>query len=132
MARTPEGRVEDYLVKLCHELELLCLKTAAPGRRGLPDRLILGHDDRGDAVSLHVEVKAPGEVPRPSQVQLITAMREHGAHVVVVDSPQAVQDLLENYFLATPMPIHERSPLDAPLPGRPPTVLTLPGGRITV
>ena len=52
---------------------------------GVPDRLLLGHDARGDAVSLFVEVKRPGERPRPSQVGMITTMRDHGAHAVVAD-----------------------------------------------
>lgn len=129
MARTPEGRVEDHLVKRCRELGLMCLKTAAPGTRGMPDRLVLGRNDRGDAVSLHIEVKAPGATPRPSQVQLIARMRAQGAHVVVADTTDGVDALLEDYFLHTPAHQHDRDPEAAPLSGRAAAVLVRPVRR---
>ena len=100
------------------------LITPAPGRRQQPPApQQLGHDARGAAVTLFVEVKRPGEKPRPSQVGMITTMRDHGAHVVVADSRTAVDEVLAEYFVRPSVPIAERDPHDAPLPGRRPHVL---------
>ncbi|MCM3897074.1 VRR-NUC domain-containing protein [Gordonia sputi] len=121
--RPLERTVERYLVDRCRDLGILCHKYVSPGHAGVPDRLLLGHDARGDAVSLFVEVKRPGEKPRPSQVGMITTMRDHGAHVVVTDSRTAVDEVLAEYFVRPSVPIAERDPHDAPLPGRRPHVL---------
>ncbi len=113
-----ESAVEAHLIHRCAELGLLCFKTVAQGRRGLPDRMVIGHDTHGDAVTLFVELKRPGATPRPSQVHMIRTLREHGAHAVVADSVSAVDALLNEYFLHPGEPIAERDPHDAPLPGR--------------
>lgn len=113
-----ESAVEDHLVRRCAELGLLCFKTVALARRGLPDRTVVGHDAHGDAVVLFVELKRPGQAPRPSQVHMITALRDHGAHAVVADSAAAVDALLADYITDPAMPIAQRDPHTAPLPGR--------------
>ncbi|OBC01744.1 VRR-NUC domain-containing protein [Gordonia sp. 852002-50395_SCH5434458] len=132
MTATPrECVVEKRLVDRCRELGLLCWKFTAPGHRGVPDRVLIGHDAHGATVTLFVEVKRPGQRPRPSQVAAIEDMRAHGAHAVVADTRQAVDALLADYFLAPAVPIAERDPHDAPLPGqRPPRIdaTTLLGG----
>ncbi|OBA61362.1 VRR-NUC domain-containing protein [Gordonia sp. 852002-10350_SCH5691597] len=121
--RPLERTVERHLVDRCRELGVACFKFVSPGHAGVPDRLLLGHDARGAAVTLFVEVKRPGEKPRPSQVGMITTMRDHGAHVVVADSRTAVDALLDDYFVHPSVPIAERDPHDAPLPGQRPHVL---------
>ncbi len=78
----------------------------------------MGHDANGDSVTLFVEVKRPGEVPRPNQVATIQKMRDHGQHAVVADSKSQVDVLLDDYFTRPAVPITERDPHDAPLPGR--------------
>lgn len=124
MAGRPlERSVERYLVDRCRELGILCFKFVSPGHAGVPDRLLMGHDANGDAVVLFVEVKRPGERPRPSQVGMITTMRDHGAHAVVADSRAAVDAVLDEYFVRPSVPITERDPHDAPLPGRRPHVI---------
>lgn len=124
-----ERLLENYLITACSRHHLLCLKMASPGRRGVPDRLIIGHDDRSDPVVLFVELKRPGGVPRPSQRAMFARMRAHGAHVVIVDSPVAVDMLIEDYFLRTPQPIAQRDPQTANLPGKAPITLVLDRGR---
>lgn len=116
--RPLERSVERYLVQRCNELGILCFKFVSPGHAGVPDRVLMGHDTTGAAVTLFIEVKRPGERPRPSQVAMITTMRDHGAHAVVADSRAAVDALLDEYFTHPPVPIAERDPRDAPLPGR--------------
>lgn len=56
---------------------------------------------------------------------MFTRMRAHGAHVVVADSTNAVDQLLDDYFLRTPYPISLRDPHSAPLPGKSAAVLVL-------
>lgn len=97
----------------------------SPGTRAVPDRLVIGYDDRSDRVLLFVELKRPGGIPRPDQRAMFARMRAHGAHVVVADSTDAVDRLLDDYFLHTPCPIALRDPTTAPLPGKPAAVLVL-------
>lgn len=120
-----EHVIEDHLVSACKQHRLLCLKITSPGQRAVPDRLVIGHDNRSDPVLLFVELKRPGGVPRPNQRAMFTRMRAHGAHVVVADSIAAVDHLLDDYFLHTPRPISLRDPQAAPLPGKSAAVLVL-------
>ncbi|OBA38990.1 VRR-NUC domain-containing protein [Gordonia sp. 852002-51296_SCH5728562-b] len=118
-----EAVIEQYLRSRCAEIGLLCWKFTAPGHRGVPDRVVMGHDARGDAVTLFVELKRPGAKPRPSQVAAIEDMRAHGTHAVVADTKAAVDALLSDYFTDPTIPIAERDPCAAPLPGtRPPRI----------
>lgn len=127
MATAPRERtVEQYLRRRCGELGLLCLKFTSPGRSGVPDRVLLGRDANGDAITLFIEVKRPGERPRPSQVATIDEMRGHGAHVVVADSVGAVDALLADYVTAPSVAIADRDPRDAPLPGRQSSPVLMP------
>lgn len=116
--RSRESAIETHLVRRCHDLGLLCLKTIAAGRVGIPDRLVLGHDSTGAAVSLFIELKRPGGLPRPIQRRRIEQLRQHGAHAVVADTTQQVDDLLTDYFTNPSVPIADRDPHQAPLPGR--------------
>lgn len=120
-----ERVVEEHLVSACRAHRLLCLKITSPGRRSVPDRLIMGHDNRSDPVLLFVELKRPGSLPRAGQKAMFARMRAHGAHVVVADSIATVDHLLDDYFLRTPRPISLRDPRTAPLPGKPATLLIL-------
>lgn len=123
-----ERNVENHLVASCKRHHLLCLKIASPGRRAVPDRLVISHDDRSDPVVLFVELKRTGTVPRAGQKAMFARMRAHGAHVVVADSVAAVDHLLDDYFLRTPIPIRRHDPQVARLPGMAPTVLVLDRG----
>lgn len=64
----PEGQVEDYLIKKCEEYGFLCYKFTSPGRKGVPDRIVIG---RGHTV--FIELKA--ENGTPSKLQLLNAQR---------------------------------------------------------
>ena len=112
-----ESVVEDHLVRRCADLGLLCLKAKAVSVRGMPDRLVLGHDSNGDHVALFIELKRPGSAPRASQRHRIAELREHGAHAVCADTKDSVDQLLEEYFITPSVPIAEKDPTRAPLPG---------------
>lgn len=122
-----ESAVEAHLVGRCAELGLLCLKFTSPGRRAVPDRIVLGHDADGHSVTLFVEVKRPGEKPRANQAAMIRYLRDHGAHAVVVDSTTAVNELLADWITEPAAAPHERDPHAAPLPSppRPTPILSL-------
>lgn len=124
-ARNPrEAVIERHLIKRCNELGLMCLKTIAAGRVGIPDRLVQGYDSRSDAVALFIELKRPGGTPRPIQRRRIEQMRAHGAHAVVADTKDQVDQLLADYYTHSTMPIAERDPHQAPLPGRSAAMVT--------
>ena len=124
MTPPKERIIERYLVGRCRELGVMCLKFTAPGHIGVPDRLLLGRDATGAAVSLFVEVKRPGGKPRPSQIYMIAEMRDHGAHAVVAATKAEVDALLADYFTAPATPLAARDPHAAALPRLPAPIIS--------
>lgn len=94
-----ESEIEKYLVRRCRELDLLCFKFTSPSQRAVPDRLLVGHDAQGTPITAFVEVKRPGEKPRPDQGAMIEKLRRHGALVASVDSPEAIEDFLHRHVI---------------------------------
>lgn len=97
MARTPEGKVEDYFVEQCEANGALVRKLAYVGRRGAPDRMVVwkstfdpdtwdGRDFRVD----FVELKAPGQKADDHQAREHERLRALGCNVFLVDSKEAV------------------------------------------
>jgi hypothetical protein len=78
---------------LCKAVEAFCgvaYKFVSPGRRGVPDRLVLfpvapEHREIVSAYVYFVETKAPGKKPRPEQEREIGRLRDMGFDVAVVD-----------------------------------------------
>ena len=68
----------------------LCLKFVSPGWEGAPDRLILFPEGR----IFFVEVKRPGEKPRPLQLKRHEELRKLGFSVYVIDGKEQVRDLI--------------------------------------
>lgn len=81
----PEGAVEDYFIRRTEEYGCMCMKFTSPSKTGMPDRIIVGHGK-----TVFVELKAPGEKPRPRQIVVIKELRDHGALVYVTDSKPGV------------------------------------------
>lgn len=114
MARTPEGKVEDYLVEQSAVYGALVRKLAYVGRRGAPDRMVvwpgfrLSHEDEraaaflkdvqrivaaelpGTAIVDFVELKAQKKKPDPHQEREHARLRAQGCNVYVIDSKEAV------------------------------------------
>ena len=86
-----EKVIEQKLVKAVRESGGLALKLVCPGFNGVPDRLLLF---MGGKVAF-VEVKAPGEKPRPLQEHRIAQLRDLGFKVFVVDSEEAVRAMMD-------------------------------------
>lgn len=85
-----ESQIERYLVKKCCEVGWLCLKFVSPGRRAVPDRLILVPG----GYQMFVELKRPGGKPRPDQFAMIERFRRLGQIVHIVDSKEAIDRLI--------------------------------------
>ena len=80
--------------KLAEEVRLhggLAPKFTSPGFDGMPDRIVLmpgGH-------MAFVEVKAPGEKPRPLQAYRHKQIRRLGIKVYVLDGPEQIEGILD-------------------------------------
>lgn len=94
MSRTPEGKVEDYLVEQSAVYGALVRKLAYVGRRGAPDRMVVWKDsiyiDAPGPYIDFVELKAPGKKPDPHQEREHERLRALGANVFTLDSKEAV------------------------------------------
>lgn len=85
-----ESDIEAYLVKRVNELGGEVRKVKWIGRRGAPDRFAM----LPTKPSIWVELKAPGEKPKPHQVREHRRMRAMGQRVEVVDSLAGVDEVL--------------------------------------
>lgn len=63
-----------------------CYKFTSPGRRGVPDRIVvIPHTDRPTSI-VFVEAKGAGDSLRPEQDREIAKLRAMDAHTVIVES----------------------------------------------
>ena len=76
-----ESGIEMPVVKRAETAGYFVRKASWPGRKGAPDR-VFAREDRG---TVWIEFKAPGEVPRRSQVLEHERMRKAGMEVHVCD-----------------------------------------------
>ena len=86
-----EKQVEQKLVRAVKVRGGICPKFVSPGFDGMPDRIVL-------LPGRHfgfVEVKAPGEVPRPLQVARHRLLRKLGFAVFVLDGPEQIGGILD-------------------------------------
>lgn len=87
-----EKEVEQKLVKAVRARGGICPKWVSPGYDGVPDRIVL-------LPGMHmgfVEVKVPGEVPRPLQVSRHRLLRKLGFLVYVLDDPEKIGGILDD------------------------------------
>lgn len=86
-----ERDVERRLGVLVRRAGGMCLKWSSPGTLGVPDRIVVMPGGR----VLFVELKRPGETPRPSQTAFHAKLARRGVRVYVVDDADAfVRDVL--------------------------------------
>lgn len=86
-----ERDIERRLVRAIQKLGGLCPKWVSPGWDGVPDRIVLlpeGH-------IAFVELKAPGEKPRPLQVRRKRQLESLGFKVYVIDSKEQIGGMLD-------------------------------------
>ncbi len=86
------------LVRAVKQSGGMALKFVSPGMAGVPDRLVLFP---GGKISF-VEMKAPGEKPRPLQRLRHEQLRDLGFRVYVIDSKEKIGRMLEEMKNADP------------------------------
>lgn len=86
-----EKQIEQRLLKAVKAQNGMCPKLVSPGTDGMPDRMVLLPDGKLS----FVEVKAPGEKPRPLQIWRHEQLRQLGFRVAVLDDPEQIPGILE-------------------------------------
>ena len=85
-----EKTIEQKLVSAVRRSGGIAPKLVSPGFDGMPDRMVLmpgGH-------IAFVEVKAPGEKPRPLQLSRHRLLRWLGFSVYVLDGAEQIETIL--------------------------------------
>lgn len=91
-----ERILELKLVKETRKRGGIALKFVSPSFSGMPDRLVLlPHQVMG-----FVEVKAPGEKPRPLQESRHVMLRKMGFPVFVLDNSEEISIILDKITCA--------------------------------
>lgn len=95
----PEGTIESYLEKQSEKHGCICYKFTSPGRKGMPDRIVIGIDKQNRKHTDFIETKAPGEKPRLLQEIVHDDMRKHGATVFVLSTKEQVDAYFKEFFV---------------------------------
>lgn len=85
-----ESFIEEKLTKAVRQNGGVCWKFTSPGTAGVPDRIILMPEGR----IAFVEVKAPGEKPRPLQQSRHRLLRRFGFKVYVLDALEDIEKII--------------------------------------
>ena len=87
-----ERDVERYLVKECEKRGWLCWKFVSPGRRGVPDRVVI----RSGGVAF-VEVKRKGGRVSPLQIRRIEELTRRGVAARVVKTKGEIDEMIKEW-----------------------------------
>ena len=87
-----EKQLEHIFLMALRRVGGLALKFVSPGFSGVPDRLVLIPDGK----VAFVEVKAPGQHPRPLQTARHRQLRQLGFKVYVLDDPQQIPEIIKD------------------------------------
>ena len=85
-----EKVIERELVRAVKAVGGMCPKLISPGTDGMPDRMVLLPEARIG----FVEVKAPGQKPRPLQERRHAQLRDLGFIVFVLDDPEQISEII--------------------------------------
>ena len=86
-----EKEVEKKLVTAVQLMDGVAVKFVSPGFAGMPDRLVLLPGGR----MAFVEVKRPGEQPRPLQKARHRMLKRLGFKVYVLDSVEKIGGIID-------------------------------------
>ena len=89
-----ESQFERKLVRWCRSQNILCLKNNANWYRNFPDRTIVLPGEPN--IAFFLELKRPGEKPRPGQVNRLRRLRRMGYHAVYVDDLHEAIVVIQN------------------------------------
>lgn len=87
-----ERDVERYLIKECEKRGWLCWKFVSPGRRGVPDRIVI----RPGAVAF-VEVKRKGGRVSPLQIRRIEELTRLVIPARVVKTKGEIDEMIREW-----------------------------------
>lgn len=87
-----EREIEHQLVMETEKAGGKAVKFISPSFAGMPDRLVL----LGDGKMGFVEVKAPGQKPRPLQLKRHAMLRRLGYRVFVLDAIEEIPAILKD------------------------------------
>lgn len=92
-----ESKIETHLREQIEAIGGLCYKFVSPGRRNVPDRIVLlpAIYELCDPRTIFVELKAPGKKPTLGQSREHERLRRFGFQVEVLDSIEAVNNFVE-------------------------------------
>ena len=86
-----EKEIEKKLVTAVRMMDGVAVKFVSPGYAGMPDRLVLLPGGR----MAFVEVKRPGEQPRPLQKARHRMLQRLGFKVYVLDSVEKIERIID-------------------------------------
>ena len=86
-----EKEIEQKIIKAVRARGGICPKWISPGFSGVPDRIVMFPDGRIG----FIEVKAPGEKPRPLQESRHRLLRRLGFRVYVIDRDWQIELVLD-------------------------------------
>lgn len=86
-----EKQIEKKLIMEVKKRGGICPKWVSPGFDGVPDRIVLMS---GMKIAF-VEVKAPGEKPRPLQASRHKLLRRLGFRVYVLDNESEIGGMID-------------------------------------
>ena len=89
--RNAKKQIEQKLVQETRKCGGICPKFTSPGFAGMPDRMMLLP---GGKIGF-VEVKAPGENPRPLQMARHRLLRRLGFKVYVLDGVEQIGGIID-------------------------------------
>lgn len=87
-----ERDIEQYLVKQAKAAGGKAYKFESPGNNGVPDRIVILPGGR----IAFAELKAPGKKPTPLQINQQRFIRNQGMTVVVIDSKEGADELIQH------------------------------------
>ena len=87
-----ERDVERYLIKECEKRGWLCWKFVSPGRRGVPDRVVIRHGSVA-----FVEVKRNGGRVSPLQIRRIKELTRRGVAARVVETKGEIDEMIRDW-----------------------------------
>ena len=90
-----EARIEKRLVSETEKIGGKAYKFISPGMSGAPDRIVLMPGGR----MYFVELKAPGERPRPLQVYRMKELEKLGFETRCIDTIEKVKEFIEEVKL---------------------------------
>lgn len=85
-----EKHLEHALTRAVKTIGGICWKLTCPGTTGVPDRICL---KAGRAI--FVELKSAGKKPRPIQHRRIAQLRDHRFTVLILDSMDQIEEVLD-------------------------------------